>query len=342
MAEHSGGDIPHSVLDTRGLPGKQGFELWQEHAGLHYDLRAKKEWPQTFDLRADAWHVGNVLIADFLVPAQDWRRSRACIGRDGMDIYMLQILRKGWNGPRDSGATARRGDIMLYDMAQPTDRRGGDNEALTLFMPRNLLAPHLKAPDEHSLHLLPASDPLATLVRDHVTGLLARLPDMSMNQAQTVIPATVQLVAAALNGTVREDHAGSVRMAMIERICSHIHTHILDPDLDPESIAGRFGMTRRNLGYLFESYGGVAAYIRRKRLSLIRAALSNPVHKGQSIEAIAEAHGFNHYRSFALAFQRQFGLTPREVRARSLEATNLTAASDGKLAEWVHWMRGMK
>lgn len=341
MAEHPDSDIPHSVLDTRGLPGKQAFKLWQEHTGLYYDLRALKEYPPAYEVRTDAWQVGNVLIADFQQPAQDWSRSRTCIARDGLDMYMVQILRRGWSGPRDGGDTVRADDIMIYDMAQPSDRRGGDNRALALFLPRNLLGPHLKSPDEHNLHLLPSSDPLAALVRDHIVGLRARLSGMSLDQGQAVIPATVQLIAAALNGTVHEEQAGSVRMAMTERICSYINAHVLEPDLNPETIAGRFGMTRRNLGYLFESHGGVAAYIRRKRLSLIRAALAHPAHRGQSIEAIAEAHGFNHYRSFALAFQRQFDLTPREVRVRAIEGKALSATSDNTLAEWVHWLRLM-
>lgn len=342
MTEHADGSIPHSVLDTRGLPGKQAFELWQEHLSRHYEPRVRKDHPHNFDLRADFWHLGNVLLANFQVPAQDYNRSRTCIGRDGMDMFMVQIFRKGWNAPRDTGVTARDGDILVFDMAQPTDRVGGDNEALTLFLPRHLLSPHLKAPDEHNQQHLPSTDPLTVLLRDHLISLHARLPGMRLDQVQAVMPATVQLAAAALNGTVREEQSGSVRMAMTERICSYINAHILDPDLDPESIAGRFGMTRRNLGYLFEAYGGVAAYVRRKRLSSIRAALTHPAHKGQSIEAIAEAHGFNHYRSFALAFQRQFGLTPREVRARSLEATTLTSVSDGKLAEWAHWIKRLR
>ncbi|GLR92057.1 helix-turn-helix domain-containing protein [Bradyrhizobium iriomotense] len=342
MTEHTDSGIPHSVLDTRGLPGKQGFALWQEHGGLYYDLRAHKDYAQAFDVRVDAWHLGNVLLANFQVPAQDYSRSRACIGRDGTDVYMLQIVRKGWSGSRDSGATARAGDIMIYDMAQPSVSRGGDNEVFALFLPRNLLAPHLKAPDEYTQRQLPGGNPLTSLLGDHLVGLRAHLPEMSLGQAQAIMPATVQLVAAALNGTVREEQADSVRMAITERICSYINTHILDPNLNPEAIAGRFGMTRRNLGYLFESYGGVAAYVRRKRLSMIRAILADPAHKRQSIETIAEAHGFNHYRSFALAFQRQFGLTPREVRALAQEGQAPPSASDSGLAEWTHWIKGLK
>ncbi|WP_027523887.1 helix-turn-helix domain-containing protein [Bradyrhizobium sp. Ec3.3] len=342
MAEHQDKHLPRSILDTRGLPGKQALTLWQEHASVIYDVRTPKDYPQTYDVLVDAWQVGNVLIGDVHVPAQDWSRSRASIARDGMDLFMVQILRKGWNVQRDGGQMVRVGDIMVYDMAQPIDRRGGDNQALILMLPRNLLGPHLKAPDEHNHHVLSSMDPLATLLRTHLTELHSLLPAMSLDQAQALIPTTVQLIAATLNGTVQEEQAGPVRMAMTEQIGSYINANIRDPGLNPETIAGRFGMTRRNLGYLFETHGGVAAYIRRKRLSLIRTALAHPAHKAQSIEAIAEAHGFNHYRSFALAFQRQFGLTPREVRTLAHEGQALPSAPDSRLADWAHWIKGLK
>jgi len=334
--------IPHSVLDTRGLPDKQALALWQEHKGLYYDLRTYREGEQTPDIRVDMWNLGNSLLGVFKVPTQTWSRSRACIGRDGMDSFMIQILRKGWNTPRNGGVTAQPGDIVVYDMAQPQDRSGGENEALTLFLPRNLLGPHLTAPDDHGEQHLPTVNPLAVLLRDHLISLSSRLPEMSLTQARAIIPATVQLAAAAMNGTVREAQAGAVRMAMIERICAYIDARILAPELSPESIAAHFGMTRRNLGYLLEPYGGVAAYIRRKRLSLIHTALMNPMRKGQPIEDIVEAYGFNHYRSFALAYQKQFRMTPREARAQALKGAALTSETDGNLEPWAYWVKGLR
>lgn len=324
------------------MPGKLAFARWQDHMRPYYDLRTPKEFPQTFEVRVDVWHLESALVGTFKVPAQDWSRSRACIGRDGMESFVLQVFREGWNASRDGRAMARPGDILVYDMAQPQDTRGGDNEVLTLVLPRNLLGPHLHAPDEHNLHLLSSTNPLAMLLKEHLLNLHMHLPEMSLEQARAVIPATVQLVSAAINGSVKDEQFSGVRMAMTERICRHIDARILDRELSPKAVASQFGMTRRNLGYLFESYGGVAAYIRRKRLSKIHASLRRPTRIRQSIEEIAEAHGFNHYRSFALAYQRQFGASPREVRAQALKGAALSAITDGTLEPWVHWVKDLK
>jgi len=308
--------VPNSVLDTRGMPGKLAFALWQDHMGSHYDLRTPKEFQRNFDVRVDFWHLESALVGTFKGPAQDWSRSRSCIGHDGVDSFHLMIFREGWSAPHSGGAVVRPGDILVCDMAQPLHMHGGDNEVLTLVLPRNLLGPHLHAPDEHNLHLLPSTDPLATLLKEHLSNLHARLAEMSLEQARAIIPATVHLTAAAINGTIREVQVGSVCMAMTERVCMYIDARILDRELSAEAIADQFGMTRRNLGYLFESYGGVAAYIRRKRLFRAHASLRHAAGSGKSIEEIAEAHGFNHYRSFALAFQKQFGTSPRDPAHR--------------------------
>ncbi|CDX21359.1 putative Transcriptional regulator, AraC family [Mesorhizobium sp. ORS 3324] len=334
--------VAHSALDTRGMPGRLAVALWQEHMGSLYDLRTPKELPETFDVRVEFWHLESALIGTFKGPAQPWNRPRACIGHDGTDSYHLLVLRKGWSAPHGGGALVRPGDILVCDMAQPLYMHGGDNELLTLVLPRNLLARHLQAPDEHNLQRLPSADPLAALLKDHLTNLHARLPDMSREQAEAIIPATVHLAAAAINGTTRDEQLGSVRMAMTERVCKYIDAHIHVRELSPEAIANQFGMTRRNLGRLFEPYGGAAAYIRRKRLSLVHASLKRSARNGQSIEDIAEAHGFNHYRSFALAYQKQFGTSPREARALARKGTAFSAATDGKLEPWAYWVKDLK
>ncbi|MBZ9852028.1 helix-turn-helix domain-containing protein [Mesorhizobium sp. CA14] len=340
--EPSNAPVPHSVLDTRGMPGKQAFAFWQDHIGSQYDLRTPREFPKAFNARVDFWHLKSALLGTFQGPAQDWSRSRACIGRDGMDSFHLLVFRGGWSAPHGGGVPVGPGDILVCDMAQPLYMRGGDNELLTLVLPRHQLAPHLHAPDEHHLHLLRSADPLATLLKDHLSNLLGHLPNMSLEQARAAIPATVHLTAAALNGTIRDEQLGSVRMAMTERICRYIDARILDSGLSPESIARQFGMTRRNLGHLFEFSGGVAAYIRRKRLSLAHARLRRSARSGQSIEDIAQAHGFNHYRSFSLAYRKQFGTSPRETRAQALKGTALSKDADSRLSPWAHWLKDLK
>ena len=63
-----------------------------------------------------------------------------------------------------------------------------------------------------------------------------------------------------------------------------------------------------------ESQGGVTRFIRRQRLLESRALLSDPACE-TSIAAIAEDFCFTDAAGFSRAFRREFGVSPRDVRA---------------------------
>ena len=73
------------------------------------------------------------------------------------------------------------------------------------------------------------------------------------------------------------------------------------------------GMSRSTLYRLLELEGGVAHYIRRLRLSVCLAQLSNPSNT-KPIAMIAEELGLTDPSSFSRAFRRQFGISPSDVR----------------------------
>ena len=74
------------------------------------------------------------------------------------------------------------------------------------------------------------------------------------------------------------------------------------------------GLSRSTLYRLFESVGGVAAYIQRERLRAARDALCSPDNI-RPIHAIAEACGFADASVFSRAFRHAFGCSPRDARA---------------------------
>ena len=96
--------------------------------------------------------------------------------------------------------------------------------------------------------------------------------------------------------------------------------HLHDPDLTPERIAGEMSVTRSTLFRSFKPLGGVAAYVQRRRLEVVRGLLLNPAET-RSITDLALTFGFTNQSHFAVAFKKAFGRTPREMR--SLLAYNL-------------------
>ena len=88
-----------------------------------------------------------------------------------------------------------------------------------------------------------------------------------------------------------------------------------DPDLSPQAVAERQGVSPRLLQRLFAAEGeSLAGFILEQRLQRCRDALRHPAQAHRSITEIALAWGFNDPAHFSRVFRRRFGLTPRDWR----------------------------
>lgn len=89
----------------------------------------------------------------------------------------------------------------------------------------------------------------------------------------------------------------------------------LDGDLSVEALAGRVGLGARHFSREFRATFGVppATYVERLRLDEARRRLLGRV---RSIESVARAVGFASPDGFRRAFERTFGVGPREFRRR--------------------------
>lgn len=335
--------IPRSVLDSRGMATRQAIALWQETIGALYTVRPRDQPDDRFQFRADAFHFGEAVLSSYECVAQSFDRSRARIGRDGVDHITLQFCLHGNHGRRDGGSNdqARLGDLIIADLAQAQATATSDFSSINLTLPRRLLAPLLNAADEQNMRIIPGRAPLTALLRNHLKSLYREAPRLSAGDAAMVLGPTLELAAAAVNSAITEENAGAVRQALTSEIRRYVDDHIVDTDMTAETIAASFGMSTRKLYYLFEPYGGFMSYIQEERLRRCRAELISPDRGHESIALIAERYGFAHRKSFIRAFRRSFDMTPREMRALAAEGRNLpTRHGEGStLFDWIRALR---
>ena len=336
--------VPHSVLDTRGLPFRQAHAVWQESIGALYDVRLIGGVDEDFIYRAEAFHFGEVVLTSYRCGAQSFDRSRTRIGRDGLDHITLQFCVSGRHGPRDGGPEdqAGPGDMLIADLAHRQATATSHSDSLNLTIPRRLLAPLLKAPDAQNLRRISGELPLMALLRNHLQSLYDRAPAMRREDAMAIVGPTIALAAAAINNSVTDENGAAVRLALIGEIRRHIDARIADPGLTAESVSAAFGMSQRKLYYLFEPHGGFAHYVQAERLRRCRAELIAPGHRHESVAEIAERYGFVHRKSFIRAFRRAFEMTPREMRALAAEGRSVfLRLTDPQRHMW-HWIRELR
>nr|WMC98984.1 AraC family transcriptional regulator [Aminobacter aminovorans] len=88
-----------------------------------------------------------------------------------------------------------------------------------------------------------------------------------------------------------------------------IEANVPEPDLGPEFLCQRLGMSRAKLYRLFEPIGGVGAYIQQRRLTRAYHALTDPAQAHLYVGIIAARCGFGSASVFSRAFRQAFGLS---------------------------------
>jgi AraC-like DNA-binding protein len=343
-AANAANQVRYLAMDTAGLAPKTAMALWQESIGVFYDARPHGEPEARFHFFADASHLGEAILTRYTCKVHNhYDRSPARIGRDGLDHVTLQVILGGRHGRREAASTeyAEAGDVIIADLAQSQATAAFDLDTFNLTFPRRMLAPLLKAPDEHNLRVVPGKAPLTALLRNHLASLHREAPRMSHDAVEAIIQPTLELAAAALNMSVAEENAAAVRLALTGQIRRYIDEHVADPSMSAETVAAAFGISLRKLYYLFEPYGGVSSYVTVGRLWRARAMLLDPHCARMSIADIAESCGFAYRTNFVRAFRKLFGVTPREARAHAAEGRRTAGHyADGRNL-W-HWIRQLR
>ncbi|WP_447952874.1 AraC family transcriptional regulator [Sphingopyxis chilensis] len=334
--------IPHSLFDSAGMGGQAALATWKDSMDAIYDVRLCADQP-AFQARAEAFHFGEVVLTAYRCLAQTFDRSRARIGRDGIDHYTLQFCLSGRHGRRDGagGGEAGPGDLLIADLAQPHATATSDFDSLNLTVPRRLLAPLLNAPDGQNLRYISGSAPLTALFRNHLIGLFSAAPAMNVKEAEALVSPTLALAAAALNAEAQQNGLQVVDPLLTAQIHRLISDRALDPAITAESVAERFGISRRKLYYLMEPHGGFTTCLRERRLHLAHAMLRDPLQNGKSVAEIAECCGFTWRTNFARSFRARFGMTPREARALAgRHALRFQGDLPGRhMWEWIQMLR---
>lgn len=334
---------PHSHFDTRTVPREHQFAAWREAINVLFDTRSATPAAHGFQASVDAYLCGEAGLGMIQAQAQHYDRSRSKLGRDGMDVYVLQYYLEGCCGQRDgaSGTATRPGDLFIVDAAQPLATSTTDSRFLSLVVPRRLLAPLLQSPDELSMRVLRGNAPMVGLLRDHLSALYQSAGQLTSAEAQAVIPGTLQLAAAAINCQVTESNATAVKESLFASICRYLQYNLADLTLSAEGVAVHFGISRATLYRLFEREGGLINYLRLQRLRQCHAILADRSQTHRSVAEIAQTYGFSDASNFARAYRRASGMSPRETRMLALEG-RAAALPFVQHKDWRTWLTQMR
>lgn len=143
---------------------------------------------------------------------------------------------------------------------------------------------------------------------------------------------------------LRRENTDAVReraaQALPFELRSYIDANLGNAGLNPSSICSAFGISRSVLYRNFEDNGGVARYLRNKRLDRCYLELAGAPPSWGQVSAVAKRWGFRDANTFLRQFKERFGIPPSSCLASDTRAQSDAHAQVNRLATM--WLKELE
>ncbi|MGK9200622.1 helix-turn-helix domain-containing protein [Sinorhizobium meliloti] len=305
---------PSTIPSTRFSTGQ--FDVWRDSIDVVYDVERLPDDVETiFDATAEAFQLGDIVVAEAHLGRQRYVRSPGRVRRDGMDHFVLNLYRKGgWSAQTPQGEfEGAAGQVCVIDLSCELITDEPDCSLVALFVPRSLLEERL--PNLGALHGSAPSGPYAVLLAEYLDMLARRLPTLSAGGETALSQATCEMLAACISPSLENVAVArpGLELVLRRRAKRFIEARLHSAELNADAICNAVGVSRRTLYRLFDQEGGVLRYIQSRRLERIRSALADP-SETRRISEVAAEFGFLRSDHFARVFKHKYGQSPRDMR----------------------------
>jgi AraC-like DNA-binding protein len=210
------------------------------------------------------------------------------------------------------------GDFVFIDLSQPLHLEYlGTDEAtseLTLWVPRSNGAIGSPASGTPHGRVLRGDEPATAVVGAATRALRTELDRLSPGDIDQLVSPLFALGIARMLVASKIAASPPTGLESFATICRFIDANLVASDLGVERLARTFGLSRASLYRLFEPVGGVASYVRTRRLGRARQELLAAGLDNRRIGPIAYQSGFRSVAAFNRAFRELYGEAPRDAR----------------------------
>ncbi|KQW57655.1 AraC family transcriptional regulator [Variovorax sp. Root411] len=336
--------VPIHQIRADLLTPVENFEQWRDSLSSLFETLPPDFEADAFRADLTAYNFGGFLLGLSSASPLVFRRDRQLASAVGIDHLMLQLYVSGECEFEADGQAARgkAGDVVCFDMSRQMSSRTSPLATISIVIPRELLRLAPRTLDTLHGAVLDGETTFGALLREHLTSMARVAPQIDTNESRLAAEVTATLVAASLSAAVsgRDAIVGSDLVGgSLQAIQSYIERNLNNVALSPEMLMRHFGLSRSALYRTFEALGGVAEYIRGRRLDRAFLRLNSAGAGRGSVSKLAFACGFSTEAAFSRAFRQRFGMPPREALLeadrRTLTRAHLVSPQDNWLQTWL-------
>lgn len=333
-----GAALDTAEIDTSAGPPERRLAYWQEQLAPDFELRLPPQAAAgSARSQSTLWRLGRLVVMASTHCAHEIERSAKQVRLGVLDHYVLHLRIHGEPSCiEEAGQSCRvaAGELGLTHLLRQHRLVLPDGQTITLFVPREMLSAGLPLQIATPLRL--ASAGAAELLRARLVELSAVLPALRARDGGALEPVLVALLSAALAGAAAAASEGGTdrpHEAVQAGILAFIDARLGDAQLSAQQICAQFAMSRATLYRLFEPHGGVARFIRDRRLARVHAAISRPGRR-HHLDRLAVEHGLGGIKQLSRAYRERYGHAPSAAEGREHEAA-VRAPRVGTLAHWL-------
>jgi AraC-like DNA-binding protein len=334
--------VTSNEVVSRGLDPVENFEYWRAAVASIFEVAPlDPNFKSNFSADLTTYNAGNYLIGSSLAPPLTFRRNEQLVSAVGVDHFLFQLYGAG-TGEIDTEGRASKlksGDLVCFDLSRRLSSSASNLHAVSLVVPRALVQLPQRTLDLAHGAVIDGNSPMAALLGQQLVALhdaTSRLSKDDLPLATTLASTLVTVGLSAACARRLEDRSIMLPMSL-QAIRSYIESNLSHIDLSPDMICRHFAMSRSALYRLFDPLGGVADYIRDRRLERAKLHLGSIGSGRGAVARLALLCGFPSDAAFARAFRQRFGVNPREA---IIQAEMRGRSSGPRLERDRNWLQG--
>lgn len=316
---------PLQSISTRSVHAPERHEFWEESARFLFGvLRLEELSNEPFDANFSYAWIGDLIFCR-LTAGSSHRVSRtnAVAAHDDRPFLKAVLQTRGRSTVTQSGrvASLHPGEWTVYDAGQPYKvELSAGGEFSMLLVPRSKVVSRGLDLRGFVLRCFSADRGLGKLIWSLIGTTVDQMPELQNRSSCDLAEIVAQMTRLALLDSLDDsggEHASwNSRDHLRERVKFYISAHLHDPELSIDKLACLAHCSKRYLHMIFRPENcSISDFILQTRLERCRADLLDPRLARRSITEIAYAWGFNSSNHFSRCFRREFGISPRELRA---------------------------
>lgn len=308
-------NLPLLQLSAENMTAEEQYAAWQTCVTPIYNVQPRDtSHVEKYNAESTWYLLDNVVMTETFASESLYSRNQKWLSRyddaDHMVFHLyLQGKNSGVNG--DRVFTSGVGDITAVDMRKEVKAHAMDCKILSTIIPRDLV----KGADKINGVTLASGSARSKLLTEHMLTLWKSLPEINVNENHIFSQSLIELTSTLFTQGDLTQTDGSLALdnTLISSMKNYIEKNLSSAQLGTDILCKSFHCSRATLYRLFQPYGGVASYIRERRMTSSFKELVKPSSANRRIIDIAMKYGFNNQSTFSRLFRQYFGVSPSDV-----------------------------